>query len=474
MTGPGRGGIAIPAKGTVPFIDPENPPQIDPKDAMGMARAFVATHPWTFARLDRSWWLFDGTRYRPLDQEHLEAELWKWMEALGTFTPTPRIVGDTLKALAAVRKLPMGMEMPRWLGRENFPNPNDVIAFRNGLLDVGGSEYRLLSHTPDWFSAHCLPHSYDSKAACPTWDRFLDEVFEGDAERVRSLQQWFGYNLTWDILQHKFVLLIGPPRSGKSTTLSVLRTMLGDENVTTPTLTTLGNRLFALESFVGKMAAIVPDAHLDRSWRGTAILERLKSIVGGDHQNVERKRRNELPNVRIATRFSIAANELPQLPDTATALRSRMLVIPFNRSFAGQEDLDLGDRLAAEMSGIVAWALRGLRDLRASGRLHQAVAGMAIIDDFGRLTSPIKEFLGDCCVQSPDACIPSGTLWAAWRDWCRMHGHHAGNSSKFGADLKGSNPAIVRVRKGRDAAGRQLYHYRGVELARAESGLTSV
>ena len=62
------------------------------------------------------------------------------------------------------------------------------------------------------------------------------QVFEGDGERKPLLQQWFEYNPTRDTRQHKFALLYGPPRSGKSTTLRVLNAMLGTENVATPTL----------------------------------------------------------------------------------------------------------------------------------------------------------------------------------------------------------------------------------------------
>jgi putative DNA primase/helicase len=480
MNGSNQNLIAIPERGSASIIDTcganghSAVPIVDSTDPSSLARSFVALDEWRLQRHEKDWRRWDGSKYVLIDEEYIKADLWKWLEGQWPLVPTPKIVRDVLEALKYIRKLPLGIQMPTWIGPGDFPNPDDIIAFENGLLDVSGEKFNLLPHTPYWLSPTCLLHPYEPEAECPAWVRFLGEVFEGDQERIRALQQWFGYNLTWDIRQHKFVLLIGPPRSGKTTILGVLRTMLGDENVTTPTLTALGNRLFALESFVGKMAAIVPDAHLDRSWRGTAVLERLKSIVGGDHQNVERKRRSELSNLRITTRFSIAANELPQLPDTATALRNRMIILPFNRSFAGQEDFDLGDRLADEMPGIIAWALRGLRDLRVSARLHQPAAGRAIIDDFARLTSPVKEFLEDCCVQSPDAYIPSGTLWAAWRDWCRMHGHHAGNSSRFGEDLRATFPAIVRKRKGRDAAGRQVYHYRGVELARAEPGLTTV
>jgi hypothetical protein len=31
---------------------------VDPKDVMGLARTFVATHTWKFVRRDGEWWLW--------------------------------------------------------------------------------------------------------------------------------------------------------------------------------------------------------------------------------------------------------------------------------------------------------------------------------------------------------------------------------------------------------------------------------
>ena len=156
--------------------------------------------------------------------------------------------------------------------------------------------------------------------------------------------------------------------------MTVLSHLLGLANVASPTLTSLGSR-FGLAPLVGKQAAIIGDAHLGRSSDAVAILERLKSIVGGDAQNVDRKGRDELANVVLKARFTVSVNELPRLPDASAALRSRMLLIPFEVSFEGREDHDLQGRLLAEIPGITNWALEGLGDLRRLGPLPPAAGG---------------------------------------------------------------------------------------------------
>lgn len=435
----------------------------DPKDAMGLARNFVATYEGVVVRHNAHWWDWEGARYTQAEQEWLDGVLWKWLESAVNVTPTPSIVKNMVQALKAIRTTPKGTEMPCWLRKDGFPSPESIIPFRNGLLDTSGDEFRLLAHTPAWFSPNYVPHAYDAGAACPQWEQFLDDVFEGDAERKRSLQQWFGYNLTRDNTQQKFAVFCGPPAAGKSVTLTVLGAMLGAENVATPSLTTLW-RFYGMETIFTKMAALIGDAHLENQGKGLAILDKLKSVVGGDRQNVDRKNKTELANLRVSTKFTIAFNEMPQLPDSAAALRRRMHVIPFQRSFEGQEDRGLGGRLAAEMPGIVAWSIRGLVDLRACGCLDQAQAGRAVLEDFTRLGSPISEFKEDCCELSPDALVPCRTLWEAWREWCKENGHNPTNSGRFGAMLKAAVPGVQRVRCGRDKRGIQVRFYQGIRL----------
>jgi len=89
------------------------------------------------------------------------------------------------------------------------------------------------------------------------------QVFDGDEERIKTLQQWFGYNLIADNRQHKLAMLIGPPRSGKGTTMAILSAMLGNHNVANSSLASLGGR-FGLEPLVGKLAALIDEGHLGK------------------------------------------------------------------------------------------------------------------------------------------------------------------------------------------------------------------
>lgn len=426
-----------------------------------------------------AWQGWDGKKYVELGDDDIRAAMWQWLSAcscwtkptkteeskLVCFVPNRSQVTATIDALKAVANLDKSQEMPSWLCDGALPDPRSVIAFQNGLLDIDlfmeSGDLTLMAHTPTWFSSTCLPHQFDPTAECPMWLDFLDEVFEGDRERIDTLAQWFGYNMTWDTRQQKFAMLVGPPRSGKGTTTSVLSHVIGKDNVANPTLTNLAGQ-FDMECLVGKQAAIVGDGHLGRHADSIAVLERLKSIVGCDHQNVNRKYKSFLTNVVISARFTISVNEVPRLPDASAALRPRLVLLPFNRSFEGKEDVFLIDKMLNEIPGITNWALDGLRQLRKVGKFVQPKAGKPIIEEFVRASSPVMAFLDDWCDVGGTQSVTTELIQYGWSQWCERNGHEAGSISTFGSKLRAAVPGLDRKRL-RD--GKSLpWTYKGVGL----------
>ena len=146
-------------------------------------------------------------------------------------------------------------------------------------------------------------------------------------ELIDLLRQWFGLCLVADTSYQKLLMLIGPRRSGKGTICRTLQHVIGPDKCTSPTLTSLGGE-FGLWQLIGADVAILADAHLGRRADSTRVLEVIKSIVGEDPQNINRKCLPFLQNVRLSTRFVLTVNELPHFSDVSGALVSRLLVIP--------------------------------------------------------------------------------------------------------------------------------------------------
>ena len=446
---------------------------LDPKNHLRIAQLFFKSqytddNHGTLAHYHDRFYCWNGKHYELVTETDIRSKLYEWLdnchvkvkdkneEKTVRFAPNRNIVSGVVDALKAVANQSSNLTMPCWL---DGGNQDDIIAFDNGIYNVESN--KLTKHTPTWFSVNCLPHDFDSEADCPAWKKFLGQVFDGDEERTKTLQQWFGYNLTNDISQHKFVLLYGPPRSGKGTILAVLSSLLGGHNVAHTSLSDLGSE-FGLEPLVGKMAALIDEGHLGKFSNGSRIVERIKSIVGGSNQSVSRKNISNLPNVRLPVRFTMAVNEIPRLADSSTALAARMIVIPSLNSYVGKEDLTLLKRLKTEMSGVTDWALEGLRSLQKEEVLINPVAGEAILREFGDLSSPISSFVNECCVVGADHSVVKSDLQLIWKSWCEENGHMKGSTADFGKKLRSVVPRLEEKKP--SVAGKRIRVLHGVGL----------
>ena len=436
------------------------------------AQHFAGTDGPTLIHHRKAWRHWVGSHYATVSDGDLEALIWKSLpsckekkgDELVPLKPKSSLVSATMSGLKAVAHVSSTIEQPCWL----TDGPSNVIAFQNGLLDLddfqASGDCNLRPHTPQWFSANCLPHDLKPFASCPNWLKFLSDIFDGDGERISALQQWFGYCLTNDNSQQKAAILIGPPRSGKGTTISVLSAVLGHENVASLSLEDLGGQ-FGLHPLVGKLAAIVDEAQLGRFGSQSQVLRTLKTITGGASQTINRKNVDSLSNVRLNARFTLTMNELPRLPDASAALVSRFLVIPYLNSYVGKEDTRLLDRLLAEVSGITTWALHGLQQLNANGGFVQPSVGQSALDDFEELSSPTKVFVRECCVVGDGKTMSLAEAEVAWKTWCQANSHEVGKLHDLGRKLRAVVPRVKTSRE--QTLGVVMRSYCGIGLSEA-------
>lgn len=353
--------------------------------------------------------VYAGDHYRVEGDMALAVRQWLLRQQVPV---TNALVAQIHPLVAAIARVDREAQprLPFFLGTAPS-RPEDIVAYRNGLLDVGrfvAGEVALGPHTPDWVSTTVLPYEFDPDAACPNWLGFLDEVFDGDAERVALLQEYCGYLLTGDTRFHKFMVFCGLPRAGKGTINRVQQSLVGDGNWAAFDLGRLTER-FATYTLRDKLLAVVGEVELSNAREKNKICEQLKSITGGDPILVERKGDPNLYSVGLPTRFVIDCNQMPHFYDNSGALAQRMLVLNFDRSFAGREDTSLFEgKLLPEIRGISVWALRGLARLRTAGRFTTPTRMAKCLEEFRTDAAPTLRFVRECCVV--EAGVDPGTL----------------------------------------------------------------
>jgi putative DNA primase/helicase len=452
----------------------------DPKKFDKLAQGFVehllgeGEYPLSHAG---RFYVYQGNCYAP--ETELAKRVRKWMERNGK-GQSNNVVGNVVPIVETMCWKPLTDHpaLPFYVGKEAFPKPKNIIAYKNGLLDLdaylaGGAE--LIAHTPKWISTVCLPHDFDPQATCPRWRRFLDEVYEDDAGRIALLQEWFGYCLTPDTAFQKMLMMIGKKRSGKGTIHHVLQRLLGDANWCAYSLTQLATE-FGLSPLLNKTAAFVGEVELSGHPQRTAILERLKSITGEDAQVVNEKHK-ELTTAKLGVRFVVSCNDMPTFFDASGALASRLLFLPHRRSFAGREDTTLREKLVEEATGINLWALQGLARLRAGGgKFTTPPTSSDLLDDFSRMSSPVEAFVQDCLLVEkwldpgdlPRAVFVDGKqsitrkrCYELYEAWCRDHDMQPRQENYFGADLFKTLPRLPK-RARHCIGGKQEYVYPGI------------
>jgi putative DNA primase/helicase len=377
---------------------------------------------------------------------------------LKPWAPAKARIGNVLDALAAHVHLSQTVVPPAWTAPSTVP-PGELVSATNGLLHV--PTRTLYEHTPALFNRIAVPFAFDAAAPAPVeWLRFLASVWPHEPEEIATLQEVFGYVLSGRTDLHKIFLLVGPPRAGKGVIARTLTQLVGADNVCGPTLSSLGQN-FGLWPMLDKTLAVISDARLDG--RSTSVVvERLLSISGEDSITVDRKHKSAWTG-RLGVRLLVCTNELPHFNDASGAIGSRFVPLVMSLSWYGHEDLALEARIAAELPGILNWALEGLDRLRTNGRFTKSLASLEAMRQLQDMASPVRAFVRDECEVGPGFEVLRSDLFSAYRSWCIGQGIRPPEAEHFGRDLRA---AVLGIGERRPTVGRQRIRlYTGIRLA---------
>lgn len=356
----------------------------------------------TLRRSLEVWYAFDGRTWAMPTDAHVRHSV---TMALASSWPQYGVISGTYGVLSELTFScqPVAVGMP----------PGQII-MQNGILDT---ETRQLNpHDKKYFTTSILPFGYAPEVRCDKWVAFLEQVFEGDHEKMGLLQEWFGYLISGGHEHHKVMLLLGPTRCGKGTVGRMLRALVGEEGFTGGSLA-----LFASDEYLNRLrtrsVVFIGDAEktIPGALRPT-VVSRIKEISGGDEVAFDRKFKSVV-SCRLPSRITLAANSVPKLFDDSNALALRLLVLTFEVSFYGREDLRLSLKLLPEVAGVANWALSGLDRLNASTKFTCPKDSKDEVAYIQEEYSPISLFLEAVCVLGGSAFVESKDVYLAYCTW---------------------------------------------------------
>lgn len=343
------------------------------------------------------------------------------------------------------------------------PDPN-ILNFKNGLLNI--ETYALREHTPAYLSTNQIPVIYSADAKCPQWDKFVEEISDGDVEQQILLQQIAGYCLTNDTSFAKAFIFFGSGANGKSLFTRIITKIIGRDAVSNIPLSTI-TKQFGLTGLVGKKLNIIDE--ISGNYFESNVI---KGLISGERMSAEVKFRPEPLEFTPIVKIIFSVNELPKINDTTPGLYRRFIIVPFERSFFTNPDLALEAKLTTELTGILNWAIEGLKMLRKQGYFTESKKNQDAMSMFKTENSPLLEFLQMSYMPVPPEDArkygqPAKEVYMQYRQYCFDSGYKPKAISNFLKEIVHTNFSGWKLSRGYEGPFVMLY---GIKKSVSETG----
>ena len=174
-------------------------------------------------------------------------------------------------------------------------------------------------------------------------------------------------------------------------------------------------------------------------WLDEAIV---KQLTGGDTVTARYLYGREF-EFKPEFKLIMATNYKPRIRGTDSGIWRRIRLVPFTQTIPeDKQDLQLPDKLRAELPGILNWALEGLRRwMQASaGGKRRGLPPCAAVDnataEYRGEQDRLKQFLEDCTEPALGYTVQAGILYQTYRAWCEENGERFPlTGTKFGREV---------------------------------------
>lgn len=291
-----------------------------------------------------------------------------------------------------------------------------ALNVENGVVDLRTGERR--AHRREELMTKLAPVAHKASAKAPLWRAFLRDITDGDGDLERYLQRAVGYSLTGVTTEHCLFFCFGSGRNGKSTFLETIREMLGDYSQQADFSTFLQRRGEGPRNDIARMRGMRFITAVEASGARSFDEEILKQLTGGDRITARRLYEESFEFVPTHKLF-LAANHKPRIDQQTEAMWDRIRLIPFTTYVPPERrDKDLKIKLAAELPGILNWAIEGCLEWQQHG-LVEPEAVIKATRSYREEEDLVGEFIEAACVLSPAGWTRTSDLFQAFTNWWR-------------------------------------------------------
>jgi len=407
-----------------------------PDSDMGMARLLVAIADGTLLRTyGRGWFAWDGQRWRAGEDSALRVAA-RLPEALLAAAVSLHDDPQRREALSkAAWRAHRGAALASavtlaapFLRVEDEDLDADpwALTVANGTLDLRIGKLR--PHNPADRITRLAPVAFDPAAEAPVWAEFLATVLPNDDTRS-FVQRAAGYSASGVCRERVLFVCHGSGRNGKSTLLRALQGVLGDYAGQVTADVFLASRTEDERLTVGlegRRLVCAAETAEDRTLRENFV----KTVTGQDRlvgRLLYHERHEFVPECKLW----LATNHRPRIIGTDPAIWDRVRLIPFTvRVPDDAVNTTLGDELAAEGPGVLAWVVEGCRSWLANG-LRPAAEVVAAVREYRSSEDVLAEWLAECTESYPGGFVLGSRLYVHYRQWAETRGERIVSSRAF-------------------------------------------
>lgn len=251
--------------------------------------------------------------------------------------------------------------------------PDRYIAFKDAVLDtvtlekmpLDPSKYQAILHF-DFDIADI--EKYENLPETSTAYKFFtsslvdEDTGATDHALISVIQEFIGLCLYPTNPPEAALFNYSPTgANGKGTFCNLLTDIFGEDFATAFSISQLTSNNFNLPELVGKRVNV----NTEEPGKYEQV-ELFKSLVTGDRMQAARKFGHAF-KLRPRAKFIFSLNEIPTFSSFSGPVSRRVIVVPWWRHFEKKDrDYGLEDKLKAEIPIIIAWAIHGLRRLKAN------------------------------------------------------------------------------------------------------------
>lgn len=301
--------------------------------------------------------------------------------------------------------------------RENFKAEDaNLIAFENGLYNIVDDSF--VEFTPEHIITNKIRWKYNPEAYSELADKTLNKIACNDPQIRALLEEAIGYCFYRRNELGKAFILTGDKSNGKSTFLSMVQYLLGDENISSLDLKELGDRFKTAEMF-GKLANIGDDIG-DEFIANPAIF---KKLVTGERVSAERKGQNPF-EFNNYSKLLFSANNIPRIKDKTGAVQRRLTIIPFDARFSA-DDPDFNPYIKhllktdEVMEYLINLGIAGLKRVLLNRKFTGSTKVQKAMDEYEENNNPIIGFFREC--EDEEFQIenePTNVVYKRYQEYC--------------------------------------------------------